>query len=150
MSFPAGDHKQVAPLGAYRASKTVEFDGTTNTGAVGTVPLFTVTGSVFASVVSYCTEDLTEGGATATIEVGITGDTAALIAQTTATDIDVGEIWIDATPADMKVNSSWFGAFIGGGEDIFATIAGNTVDDGTLTWVCFWTPLSDDGLIVAA
>ena len=150
MAFPAGAHKEVRPFGTYRVPKTVEFDGGAGNGAVGTVALFTVTGSVWVTVTSYCTEDLTEGGATATISVGITGSTAALIAQVNAVDIDDGEIWFDATPGDIEVLSSIGGAFIGGGEDIFATIGTQSVDDGTLTFICFWTPLSADGDVVAA
>lgn len=150
MTFPVGNHKEAAPLGAYRVNKLVAFDGGAGSGAVGTVALFTVTGSVFVTVTSFCTESLTEAGATATISVGITGITAGLIALVNAVDIDIGEIWFDATPVDMEVLSSLGGAFIGGGEDIFATIAAQNVDGGTLEFVCFWTPLSSDGLVVAA
>ena len=150
MAFPNGNHKEVIPFGSYRGNKLVEFTGGANLGAVGTVPLFTVTGSVWVTVTSFCTESLTEAGATATISVGITGITAGLIALVNAVDIDIGEIWFDATPVDMEVLTSVGGAFIGGGEDIFATIAAQDVDDGTLEFVCFWTPLSSDGLVVAA
>ncbi|GAG38313.1 unnamed protein product, partial [marine sediment metagenome] len=149
-AFPVGNHKEAAPFGAYRVNKLVEFDGEAGNGAAGTVALFTVTGSVFVTVTSFCTESLVESGATATISVGITGITAGLIALLNAVDIDIGEIWFDATPVDMEVLSSLGGAFIGGGEDIFATIAAADVDDGTLEFVCFWTPLSSDGLVVAA
>ena len=151
MAFPAGDHKQTTPFGTYRVSKLIEFDGSGGNGAAGTVNLFTVTGSVWVTVTSFCTESLVESGATATISVGITGIVAGLIAVVNAVDIDIGEIWFDATPVDMEVLSSVGGAFIGGGEDIFATIGGaQDVDDGTLEFVCFWTPLSSDGLVVAA
>jgi hypothetical protein len=150
MAFPAGNHKEVDPFGAYRVNKLVEFDGSGGNGATGTVALFTVTGSVFVMVTSFCTEDLSEAGATATISVGITGITAGLIALVDAVDINVGHIWFDATPVDMEVLTSIGGAFIGGGENIFATIAGQNVDDGTLEFVCYWSPLSSDGLVVAA
>ena len=102
------------------------------------------------TVTSFCTESLVESGATATISVGITGITAGLIALVNAVDIDIGEIWFDATPVDMEVLTSIGGAFIGGGENIFATVAAADVDDGELEFVCFWTPLSSDGLVVAA
>ena len=150
MTFPYGNHKEVSPFGAYRVSKLVEFDGEAGNGAAGTVALFTVTGSVWVTVTSFCTESLVESGATATISVGITGITAGLIALVNAVDIDIGEIWFDATPVDMEVLTSIGGAFIGGGENIFATVAAADVDDGTLEFVCFWTPLSSDGLVVAA
>ena len=150
MTFPVGNHKEAIPFGAYRVNKLIEFDGTADNGAAGTVALFTVTGSVWVTVTSFCTESLVESGATATISVGITGITAGLIALVNAVDIDIGEIYFDATPVDMEVLTSIGGAFIGGGEDIFATIAAADVDDGTLEVICFWTPLSSDGLVVAA
>lgn len=150
MAFPAGAHKEAAPLGAYRVNKLVEFDGGAGSGAVGIVALFTVTGSVFVTVTSFCTETLVEAAPDALIEVGITGITAGLIAQVNADTVLIGNIWFDATPVDMEVLSSVGGAFIGGGEDIFATVGGQNVTDGTLEFVCFWTPLSSDGLVVAA
>lgn len=150
MAFPAGPHKEAQLFSTYRVSNRVSFTGGAGAGAVGTVALFTVTGAVHVVVVGHCEEDLTEAGATATIEVGITGATAGLIAQLNAVDIDVGEIWFDATPADMKVLTSIGGAFIGGGEDVFATIGAQNVDGGVIDFVCFWTPLSSDGMVVAA
>jgi hypothetical protein len=150
MTFPAGQHKEVDPFGSYRVSKTVEFDGGAGSGAVGTVALFTVTGDVFVMLVGYCSEDLTEAGATATIEVGTANGTAGLIAQTNAVDIDTGEAWFDNSPAAIETLTSIAGAFIGGGDDIIATIGTQNVDDGTLTFHCFWTPMSDGATVVAA
>ena len=150
MAFPNGNHKEVSPFGAYRVNTLVEFDGTGGNGAAGTVALFTVTGSVWVTVTSFCTETLVESAPTATISVGITGITAGLIALVNADTVLIGNIWFDATPVDMEVLTSIGGAFIGGGENIFATIAAADVDDGTLEFVCFWTPLSSDGLVVAA
>ena len=151
MTFPGGNHKETSPFGAYRVNKLVEFDGGAGSGAAGTVALFTVTGSVWVMVTSFCTETLVESAPTATISVGITGITAGLIALVNADTVLIGNIWFDATPVDMEVLTGIGGAFIGGGEDIFATVAGaQDVDDGTLEFVCYWTPLSSDGLVVAA
>ena len=150
MGFPAGPFKEAKPFGTYRAMKTVEFDGGAGSGAVGTVNLFTVTGAVFAFLTCYCTEDLTEAGATATVEVGTSASTAAIIAQTNAVNIDTGEIWFDASPAAIEVNSSYGGSLIAGGDDIILTVGTQNVTDGTLVFNCFWTPLSADGAVAAA
>jgi hypothetical protein len=150
MAFPGGQHHEAQLFSTYRVNNRVTFDGGAGSGAVGTVALFTITGAVHVVVVGHCEDDLTEAGATATIEVGITGATAGLIAQVNAVNIDTGEIWFDATPADMKVLTSLGGAFIGGGEDIFATIGTQNVTGGVIDFVCFWTPLSSDGNVVAA
>lgn len=150
MAFPYGNHKEAHPFGTYRANKLVEFDGGAGTGAVGTVALFTVTGSVFVFVTCFCTETCVEAAPSATIEVGITGITAGLIAQLNADTVLIGNIWFDATPVDMEVLTSFGGALIGGSEDIFLTVGAQNVTDGTLEFTCFWTPLSSDGLVVAA
>src|SRR3989304_3840546 len=52
--------------GPFRASKTIAFTGAANLGAIGNVPLFTVTGEVVVEkLVPFCTEDL--AGATGTL-----------------------------------------------------------------------------------
>jgi len=77
------------------ATKTATFaGGTLNArgdidGTGNPATLFTVTGTVLAVVFGHCTTNL--DGATATLEVGVASNTAAIIAQTTATDIDAGE-----------------------------------------------------------
>lgn len=116
------------------------------TGATGASTLFTVTGDVLVTVFAKCTSDLTSGGA-ATLEVGIAGNTAALIAQTTATTIDTGETWIGSTaPASVVALATPTHQFIlTGGTDIIQTIATTTVSGGVLQYTCLWFPLSEDG-----
>ena len=85
-----------------RVEKSITFDGgTTNdigdfNGTGNTGNLFTVTGRVALTILAVCTTSLV--GASATVEVGTALSTAGLIAQTTGTNIDVNEIWHDATP----------------------------------------------------
>ena len=71
------------------ANKAITYVAAT-TGKQGTANLFTVTGTVALRIFAVCSTDL--AGAGATIEVGVAGSTAGLIAQTTATDIDEDEI----------------------------------------------------------
>src|SRR5690349_10279719 len=80
------------------ASKTIAYTGAAHLGAQDATTLFTVTGDVAVSIFAVCTEDL--AGASATVEVGISGNTASLIAQTTATTIDTGEVWATTSPAN--------------------------------------------------
>jgi len=152
MAYPEDRAHAVGPFGSYRRDKTIAFTGGAGLGLAGSpIPLFTVTGSVWVHVVSFCTESLTESGATATLAVGISTDTGGLIAATNATTIDNGEIWWDASPVAMEVIASWGGAFIAGGNNIIGTVGGaQDIDDGTLTFVCFWAPLSSDGRVVAS
>ena len=93
--------EQALPLGArLRKSmfrKTVIFDGGAGSGAVGTIPIATCEGRVIVDIGSvYCPVSLV--GATATIEMGVTGNTGGFIVQTVATNINAGNFWQDATP----------------------------------------------------
>lgn len=132
------------------AQKIATLDGGAGSGATGTVALFTVTGTVIARVIAVCGTGLVSAGA-GDIEVGGTGSTAALIANTTATNIDIGEIWHDATP-DKGIELSSVGVenIIAEGLNIFATIATGDITAGELTFFVIWKPVSYDGNIVPA
>ena len=118
---------------------------TATTGATGATTLFTVTGTVAIRVFAICGTDLT--GTNATLEVGIAGNTAAIIAQTTGAGIDAGEIWLDTTPGTVETLPA---LQIISGTDIIQTIATHTVDAGVLTYYCVWAPISYDGNVVVA
>ena len=128
---------------------TRAYDGTAGNGAVGAASIFTVTGEVLiALLTATCTETL--AGATATISLGVTGDTAALIGATTATTITNGLAWHDATP---KANLEAVPAAL---KDIWITdniltqIAVADVTNGTLRFTLWWLPISNDANVVLA
>jgi hypothetical protein len=149
MGLGQGPFAEAAGFGAQLCRKTVAFTGGAGAGAVGTVDLFTVTGSVIALVIGICTEDLVSAGG-GDVEVGTAALTTAMIANTTATAIDNGEIWVDATPAQIECWTTGFGCMIAGGDDIILTVGTADVTDGTLIFACFWTPLTADGNVVSA
>ncbi len=126
------------------ATKTITYV-TANTGATGSTTLFTVTGTVQVQVFAVCSVDLT--GAAATLEVGITANTAAVIAQTLGTTIDTGEIWYGAAPPTVGVLPA---SLILSGTNILQLIGTHTVDAGVLQYFCIWTPLSQGATVVAA
>lgn len=131
-------------------TKTVAFTGAAGLGATGTINLFTVTGDVLVRILGICKEDLVSAGG-GTLEVGYAGATPALIAQTTATDIDNNEIWKDSTPdASMGDISALPNIPVVNGQDIIATVGTANITDGTITFCCFVTPLSTDATVVAA
>ena len=136
------------PFGARRCNKIVAFTGAAGLGAVGTVALFTVTGAALVTVIGICTEDLTEAGATATISVGTAAAPTGIIAQINAVDLDVGEVWIDNSPAVLEAYGTGTSFFIGDGADIILTVGAQNVDDGTVDFLCLWTPLTADGTVV--
>lgn len=112
------------------------------TGAVGAHTLFTVTGNVLVQVFAVC--DTSLAGATATVEVGTANNTAALIAQTTATDIDDGDNWVDATP-EVELSALPGSFIVNDGADIVLTVATAAVSAGVMDFYCIWRPLSSDG-----
>lgn len=138
-------------FGETSTPKTVAFTGAAGLGAVGTVALFTITGAVLFRLVCVCTESLVEGVGGGTIEVGITGATANLIAQTTSTNIIAGEIWHDAAPdAEIENLTVMAERIIADGNDVFATVGAQDITDGTLVFRAFWTPVTPGATVVAA
>ena len=124
---------------AYLLESTWTFVAGT-TGATGAHTVFTVTGNCLVNVFAVCDSDLTSGGA-ATLEVGVTGNTAGLIAQTTATGIDDGDIWVDASPAvGVEALPSTF--IVNDGADIILTVGTTTVTGGVVDFYCTYRPLS--------
>ena len=125
------------------------YDFTVDTGAQAAYTIFTVTGDILVTVFGLCQVAVTGAG---TIEVGISGNTAAIIAQSTAADLIQYEIWEDATPTvanpgliDLFGVSRQFVLAIGA--DLIFTIAGANVTAGDIDFHAFWMPLSNDGAL---
>ena len=138
------------PAQAFRhAAKTVTFTGAADLGAIGNVPLFTVTGEVLVVIMSpFCTVLLT--GATATLALGVTGSTALFIAATTGTDIDANEFWVDTAPDPNGIAIPAALKDIAITDNIVGTVAVAAVDTGAIRFDVWWRPLSVDGNLVAA
>ena len=119
-----------------------DYDGTGNAAT-----LFTVKGSVLLRILAICTTTLT--GASATLEVGTSVTTAGLIAQTTGTDIDVNEIWHDASPdASVELSSVLAENIVSA--DVIQTVATANVTAGVIKYIAMWYPLSIESSVVAA
>ena len=129
------------------------YNFTDDTGAIATYTIFTVTGDVILQVFGICDIALTSGGV-AKIELGVSGDTAAFIAQATATELIANEVWIDATPTLTKeildpaaVPRTWI---IANGQDVIFTISAVALTAGDIDFYGLWRPLSADANVVAA
>ena len=126
---------------------------TADGGATGAYTIFTVTGDVLLSVIGLCQSLLTIA-AGATIELGIAGNTAALIAQTAGDALDADETWQDAVPevnpgiVDLFGGSRQF--VVANGADVILTVATDALTAGDVDFHAFWMPLSLDGSVVAA
>lgn len=131
---------------AYLLSSTWTF-AAGSTGAVGAHALFTVTGSNLVNVWAECSTDVTGSG---TGEVGVTGNTATLIAQTTGTAIDAGEVWQNSTPT-VGVGAALGNAKpITNGLDILLTIGTDTFTGGVVTFYCLYRPVSTGASVSVA
>lgn len=135
------------------ASKVMTFAGGTvndpgdHDGTGDPATLFTVTGVVAMKIFGHCTVDL--AGATATIEVGTAKSTATLIAQTTATDIDVNELWHDATP-DNSAEAVTVAPEKYVCQNVIQTVGTANITSGSITYYCQWRPISPNATVVAA
>ncbi len=128
--------------------KNRTYTGAAGLGATGATTVFTVTGTVLVRCIGACTVDVTGAG---TLELGISGNTAGLIAQIAdATNLDAGESWVDATPATLEGMDFSNGIMIANGQDIIETIGTTALTGGSVDLYCFWRPLSVDGNVVAA
>jgi len=134
-----------------RTSKEITFTGAAGLGAVGNVPLFTVTGEVLVVyLVPYTVLTLTEALATATLALGVTNLTSLFIAATNAVNLLTGEFWTEATGggtanAGIAVPAALKDIAIT--SNIVGTVATQAVNGGTLRFDVYYLPLSSDGLV---
>ena len=120
---------------------------TADTGATGAYTLFRVTGSIYIfQIIGICNVSLDSGGA-GTVEVGIAGNTASLIAQTLATNVDANYQWQDAAPeANPGITTLLNKSFtLMAGADIIFTIGGFALTAGDIDFSVWWIPQSKDG-----
>ncbi len=129
-----------------RAVKKLVFD---NDPADSVLKLFKVTGTAAVQLVAVCLTDLTENP-TITVEVGISGNTAALIAQTNAHNIDQFDIWHDSSPDSKIEDASIATVKFLSNSDIELKIGTAALTAGELEFYCFWVPISPDGNVESA
>jgi len=91
---------------------------------------------------------------TGTLEVGVTGNTAKLIAQTTAGSgtLAQGDVITDAgaeTGIDVEASSGAL-LFVARGADIIETLATNNFTAGQIDWFCIWAPAEPGAALTPA
>jgi len=140
-----GNGRVIASNEGFKLESTWTFAVAT-TGAIAAHTVFTVTGNVLCTVFGICDTTLDSVG-TPTIEMGVTGNTAALIAQSVAKSLADGEIWVDATMTRVGVGAVPAMQAVNDGNDIILTVGTATVTAGVIDFYCLWRPLSSDGNI---
>lgn len=137
----------------YQATKTVTFTAA-GAGLQGTAtPIFTVTGTIeIVRLVPYCTVSLEQSAGTPTLALGVVGNTAIFIAATTATAIDAGFLWMDATPTEvgaMAVPAALKDIAVVA--NVQCLVGGtNNISAGAIRFNVLWRPVSSDGKLAAA
>jgi len=109
------------------------------TGDQAAHTVFTVTGNVLVSCFGVCDTSIVGAG---TMEMGVTGNTAGLIAQiANATTLDDGDVWVDADTA-VGVGSIPVAKVLNDGNDIILTIGTADLTAGVVDFYLLWRPLS--------
>lgn len=143
---------ELTPAGQPDWRTTVgNYNFTDDTGAQDAYTIFTITGDVLLQVFGIC--DVALVGASATVELGVAGNTAALIPLTTAANLIAHEIWYDTTPTLTVEQIDVMGArtfVVANGQDAILTIATADLAAGDVDFYALWRPLSADGNVTAA
>lgn len=124
--------------------KTVTFTGAAGAGAVGNIVIGTVTGRILITHLSaYCSTTVVTTSA-GELELGVSGNTAALIAQIAdAGDLLAKEFWNDATPTEVDAASPIVDKVVA--SDILLKITTSPMTAGVIEFAMLWHPLSTDG-----
>lgn len=126
------------------ASKNI----TVGTGAPAvTENLFTVTGEVEATVYGFIESSVTSGGAL-TLELGVTGNTAGLIAITAVAQLLLNRYWVTTTTA-VGIAALPSAKLISAA-NIVHVVRDAAATAGVITYYAVWRPVSSDGALVAA
>ncbi len=128
-----------------------DYDFAADTGSQAAYTVFTVTGEVLIhALFGICEDAFTSGGAS-TIELGVSGNTAVFVAQTTAVDLIANEIWIDASPTTTveQIDLTSLSFVVANGQDVDFLVGGADVTAGKVNLYCIWSPLSTNAALVA-
>ena len=110
--------------------------------------LFTVTGVVEVQLIPVVTTTVTRTAGALTAEIGIAGNTAALVAQADKSLLIAGAVFNGAAPANPAAAPA--AKILANGEDIYLTTGTGNAETGAMTVYCRWRAISATGAVVAA
>jgi len=142
-SYPKS-HRLRESTGMNRIQKDITFSGDS-----GAIPLFTITGDVIVRIIPVIIDDLgsTEG---AKIRLGTTTSTNAIISDTLATNMVARKIWHDISPNSEAEPESVRPDYIVTDGNIIQLSLDKQVDSGSISFYCYWSPLSANGRVEGA
>ena len=134
-----------------RTTKTITFTGAAGAGEVGTVSVFTISGGIIVveEIAGRVTTNLT--GATATVALGVTGQTSLFIGATTATGlVTTAALWASTAPTagGIALPAATKQELIDA--NVIITVATANVTGGVLEIDVVWRPLTAGATLVAA
>ena len=135
-------------------SKSIPAVSVLTTGA-SPYSLFTVTGVVIANVWAVSGAALASTSSTGTLAVGVSGNTACYLAQATINGTNfpaANTVWAgDSSPTLLGevISAGALTGVLQGPTPIIATIATNSLTTGSITFYCFYYPISPDGAVLA-
>ncbi len=137
----------------YLAVSTGVFDTTGVWSTVASHEIATVTGLVRMLIVPECTVSVGSVSDTGTIELEDETTTESIIAASTlgSGTMVANELWVDATLTRTILTRTQLNAIeiVVSDLDIGYEVKTNALDEGTIVFHIFWTPLSSTGLVVA-
>ena len=141
---------QTAKLSGYLKVIVDLTNATWNTMASHEVAV--ITGAVHVVMLVECTSTLTDAADTATMSLGIEGDTDAIIGVTNVagaggSTLNAGQAWCDTTPTEVIGPSTTIllDRVIMNGLDLGYEIGTAALTGGALNFYIWWEPLNDTG-----
>jgi hypothetical protein len=137
------------------AIKAIASAAASLTTGASPVNLFLVTGDVLARVFATIQTALTSTGATGTLAVGVTGNTASFLPVTTAdgTNFAINSVWAGDNSPTLRSETLSVTALNWApinNTNIICTVATNSMTAGAISFYCEWRPLSATSLVVPA
>lgn len=124
-------------------SRSITFAAGT-TGSVATHEIITVTGDVRMLILPVCTVDVTGSGA---VQFGTASDTDLYVTQTPGSNIDTGELWVEA---GLSATGNPLDVIVTGGTDVGYEVTTDTLTAGTVVFYIWWKPILNGGSIATA
>ena len=125
------------------------WDNSAGNGAVGTITVATVTGSVYIHrIIPMVTQTHTSGGA-ATMTLGTATVPTGMIGSTTATTLAANEFWATTGGGDVgyvNVSDTITSAIVS--ENIIITVGTSGLTAGTIIFDIVWEPVSAGASLV--
>ena len=139
--------------------KTIDLSSI-STSASSPFDIFTVTGVNLAKVWGVCKTDLVDTTSSISVSIGFSGSTSIVLGETTAIDIDEGELWTRGTGGTfltlgaIDFDSSSIAQFVmRDSTDIIGTMTGHDAGDGVTSGIidfyCLYVPMTDEAEITA-